>query len=443
MDLSLWITGGAILVLLILSAFFSGSETALTAASRARMHGMAAEGNRRAALVNDLRDHKDRLIGAILLGNNLVNILSSALATSLLLNLVGEAGVAVATLGMTLLILIFSEVLPKTYALHYADRAALAVAPALRLLVLLLSPVTMAITAIVRGVLRLLGTDVTNVTVGDHVDELRGVIELHRGPEEEVKHERAMLRSILDLGDVEVVEVMTHRRNVVAVDAGQPAEKIVDEVLASPFTRVPLWEGTPDNVIGILHVKALLREVRARDGQTGGIDIKAIAAKPWFIPDTTTLLDQLQEFRRRREHFALVVDEYGSLLGIVTLEDILEEIVGDISDELDVQVAGVRPQPNGTYLVDGWVTIRDLNREYEWGLPDEQASTIAGLVLYEARRIPEVGQSFSFYGFRFEILRRQRNQITQLRITPPDHLKPTLTLPAVRIPGDKAPPKQS
>jgi Mg2+/Co2+ transporter CorB len=237
--------------------------------------------------------------------------------------------------------------------------------------------------------------------------------------EEEVKHERAMLRSILDLADVEVMEIMTHRRNLVTIDAGQPPARIVQEVLESPFTRLPLWRDEPDNIIGVLHAKALLREVQANAGALDKLDIGAIAAAPWFIPDTTTLFDQLQEFRRRREHFALVVDEYGSLMGIVTLEDILEEIVGDISDEHDIAVAGVRPQPNGTYIVDGWVTIRDLNREFEWRLPDDEASTIAGLVLYEARRIPEVGQTFTFHGFRFEVLRRQRNQITALKVTPP------------------------
>ncbi|MFC7332690.1 HlyC/CorC family transporter [Rhodocista pekingensis] len=438
MDLTLWLTVAGIFVLLVLSAFFSGSETALTAASRARVHQLAQEGDRRARMVQDLREHKDRLIGAILLGNNLVNILASSLATSVLIVLVGEAGVAVATLAMTLLILIFSEVLPKTYALHYADRAALAVAPTLRIVVRLLAPVTLAVTTIVRLVLRAFGTDVQNVTVGDHADELRGYIELHRGPEEEVRHERAMLRSILELADVEVLEIMTHRRNLVMVDASQPAERIAEEVLECPFTRVPLWEENPDNIVGVLHVKALLRELRNRGGSAGGIDVKAIAATPWFIPDTTTLFDQLQAFRQRREHFALVVDEYGSLMGIVTLEDILEEIVGDITDELDVAVAGVRPQPNGTYIVDGWVTIRDLNREFEWGLPDEQASTIAGLVLYEARRIPEVGQAFSFHGFKFEILRRHRHQITALRITPPEHLRPHL--PPVAPPRTVPPP---
>lgn len=254
------------------------------------------------------------------------------------------------------------------------------------------------------------------------VEELRGAIEQHSGElgetPEDARQERAMLRSILELTDVVVSEVMTHRRNLMTVDASAPASHILDEVLAGPYTRLPLWKDNPDNIIGVIHAKALAREARAH-ARLDEMDVAALAARPWFIPDSTTLLDQLQAFRERREHFALVVDEYGALMGVVTLEDILEEIVGDIADELDVQVAGVRRQPGGALIVDGWVTIRDLNREFEWRLPDDQASTIAGLVLYEARMIPEVGQSFTFYGFRFDILRRKRHQITAIRVTPP------------------------
>jgi len=427
-DLTLWLSALAILVLLLLSAFFSGSETALTAASRPRMHQLENEGSSRARLVNRLREDKERLIGALLLGNNTVNILASALATSVLIRLFGDTGVAYATVGMTVLVVVFSEVMPKTYAINHADRTALAVARPVRAVVRVLAPITAAVAWLVARLMRLFGSDIRTVSVGSSAEELRGAIELHRGEEpaqeeEEARHERAMLRSILDLAEVSVAEIMTHRRTLVTVDAGQPPAQIVDGVLASPYTRLPLWKDEPDNIVGVLHAKALLREVRAQGGRLDTLDVVALAAQPWFIPDTTTLLDQLQAFRERREHFALVVDEYGTLMGVVTLEDILEEIVGDISDELDVQVAGVRPQPNGSYVIDGWVTIRDLNREFEWRLPDEQASTIAGLVLYEARMIPEVGQVFTFYGFRFEILRRQRHQITAVRVTPPADLQ--------------------
>jgi Mg2+/Co2+ transporter CorB len=414
----------SILVLLVTSAFFSGSETSLTAASPARMHTLEQQGEHKAMVVNDLLRRKESLIGAILFGNNLVNIMASALATSLLIGWFGEAGVAYATIGMTFLVLVFAEVLPKTYAIHNADHVALAVAPVLRPIVVLLRPVTIAVRAIVRGTLRAFGIrSEPTLTPSQSEEELRGAIDLHAGKDGEVRHERAMLRSILDLADVEVEEIMTHRKNVVAIDVDQPQDKIIEAVLESPYTRLPLWRDDPDNFVGVLHAKALLRAIRAQDGQAqdgevAELDLEEIANSPWFIPESTDLLSQLEAFRGRHEHFAIVVDEYGEVLGIVTLEDILEEIVGEIEDEHDVEVEGVKLLKDGSMVVDGDVTIRDLNRMYEWRLPDEEASTIAGLVLHEARRIPEVGQVFAFHGFRFQILKRQRNQITSIMIKP-------------------------
>jgi len=411
---------GAIIALLVLSAFFSASETALTAASRLRLHRLAADGDRRAATVNQLRERKERLIGAILLGNNLVNILASALATGLLIGWFGVSGIAYATIAMTVLILIFAEVLPKSYAIHNADRVALRVGPALRPLVIILAPITAAVQGIVQVTMRLFGIRYGTILDAEQGDqELRGAIDLYAGPEPEISDERKMLRSVLDLADVEIGEIMTHRKNVTAIDGDLPPEQILDEVLASPYTRIPLWRDDPDNVFGILHAKAMLREVRALGGSVDKLEIDSVATPPWFVPETTDLFQQLQAFRERQEHIALVVDEYGALLGIVTLEDILEEIVGEIADEHDVVLPGVRPQPDGTLIVNGEVTIRDLNREFEWSLPDEEAATIAGMVMHEARVIPAVGQKFAFFGFRFDILRRQRNQITQIRIRPP------------------------
>jgi Mg2+/Co2+ transporter CorB len=419
METEIFVSIGAILVLLLLSAFFSGSETSLTAASRPRMHTLEQQGDHRAQLVNRLFATKERLIGVILLGNNLVNIMASALATSLLISWFGEAGVVYATVVMTLLVLIFAEVLPKTYAIHNADRLALAVAPVVRPIVVVFGPVTRAVQAIVSGTLWLFGLHYgTGLSPDQSEEELRGAIDLHAGEGEEERHERRMLRSILDLADVAVEEIMTHRRNVVTVDAGLPPAQILKEVLDSPYTRLPLWREKKDNIVGVLHAKALLRAVQAASGEIGELDVTAIASKPWFIPETTDLLSQLEAFRSRHEHFAIVVDEYGELLGIVTLEDILEEIVGEIADEHDVEVEGVSPLKEGTCVVEGRVTIRDLNRMFEWRLPDDEAATVAGLVLHEARRIPEVGQVFAFHGFRFEILGRQRNQITSIKIMP-------------------------
>lgn len=419
------LTIGAIFFLLLLSAFFSAAETSLTVASRPTMHQLEHKGDWRARIVNRLNARQGRMIGTILIANNMVNIMASAIATSVLIAMFGEAGVAYATAAMTVLIVIFAEILPKSYALRNADRTALNVAPVVRPVVRVLTPFTWTSDHIVRGVMRLFGVKVgREEAVIPSSEELRGAIELHQADEEGANHEvvaqeRAMLRSVLDLSKVEVGEIMVHRRTVVRLNADDPPEALLEQVLNSPHTRLPLWRSEPDNIVGVVHVRDILKALRAAGGKATDLDIESLASKPWFVPETTTLLDQLHAFRARHEHFALVIDEYGTLLGVVTLEDILEEIVGDISDEFDITRAGIRPQTDGSILIDGQYTIRDLNRHMNWRLPDEHASTIAGLVLHEARRIPDVGQAFRFFGMRFEILRRQRHQITLIRITPP------------------------
>lgn len=423
-DIEIWLTIAAIVALIMLSAFFSGSETALTAVSRPRMHHLARKGDKRAAVVRNLSNRKESLLGALLLGNNLVNILAASLATSLAIQLYGEAGVFFSTIIMTALILVFAEVLPKTFAINHPDQSALTVAPAVRVVVALFSPAARLVQRLVRFFLTLMGDRPDpqlreEELVEEREEALRGAIELHLGEDDETQSERKMLKSILELADLEVGEVMTHRRNVVMVDGDRPSEEIVAEVLASPYTRIPIMRGTQENIVGIIHAKALLRAVHAAGGDASQLNLDEIAAPPWFVPESTTLLDQLQAFRRRREHFALVVDEYGAFMGVTTLEDILEEIVGDISDEHDLPLVGVRLEPDGNYVAPGVTAIRDLNRELDWDLPDDDATTIAGLIMHEARLLPEVGQTFEFYGYRFRILRRVRNQIALIRVTPP------------------------
>lgn len=417
--MELWFSVIAIFFLLLLSAFFSGGETAMTAASRARQHAWEKEGNKRAGIVNRLRERKERVIGAMLLGNNVVNILASALATGVLIDMFGQVGVAYATAIMTILVIIFSEVLPKTYALHHADKTAVAMVYPIKAAVWLFAPFSATINWIVRSILRLFGQDISQVSSGSHMEVLRGVIELHEGEEQEIHDQRAMLRSVLDLADVDIGEIMIHRNTVAMLDVSEPVDKLIDDVLRSPYTRLPVYNSDTDDILGVLHAKALLRELRANGGSHENMDLVSLASDPWYVPETTTLYDQLQAFRSRREHFALVVDEYGTFKGIVTLEDILEEIVGEIDDEHDVAVSGVRKQSGGGLMVDGTVTIRDLNREFEWHLPDEDYSTLAGLIIHEAKAVPEAGQSFTFYDFRFDIVKRQRNQLTLIRITPP------------------------
>jgi Mg2+/Co2+ transporter CorB len=428
MNAMLWVIAFAVPVLVVISAFFSGSETALTAASKARMLQLEKSGDHRAGIVGLLIQNRERLIGALLLGNNLVNILASALATSFFLTLFGQAGVAYATVVMTLIVLVFGEVLPKTLAIGDPDRISRLVAPALRPIVAVLSPVVTAVQYIVRGLINLAGGVAPDGgTFVSATEEIRGQVDLLHAEGSVVKAERDRLGGLLDLGELDVSDVMVHRTSMHSINAAEPPEKIVDEILASPYTRIPIWESEPENIIGIVHSKDLLRTLKAVGGKLGDIDVRSIAAKPWFVPDTTSLSDQLNSFLKRKAHIALVVDEYGAVQGLLTLEDILEEIVGDIADEHDVTVEGVRPQPDGSVNVDGSVPIRDLNRVMDWNLPDEEATTIAGLVIHEARIIPDSGQAFTFHGFRFQVVRKNRNRITALRITPLGHEKTPVT----------------
>jgi magnesium and cobalt exporter, CNNM family len=414
-----WLSIIVIVLCLWFSFFFSGSETALTAFSRARMLRMEKAGNRRAALVNRLVETRERLIGAILTGNNVVNIAASSLTTGLLLNWFGDVGVLYATMIMTVVVVVFTEVLPKTVAINAPDRVALLVARPISWVVRLFGPMLVGIEALVRWILRMFGfrVGVDQAFLSAH-EELRGAVDLlhHEGSVE--KLDRDMLSGLLDLPDLTVSDVMIHRTEMITVCADDPPEEVVKAVLAAAVTRIPLWKGTPENIVGILHVKDLLRALQGAEGNPSKVDVTTIARPPWFVPDIRPLSEQLKAFRRRKTPFALVVDEYGEVMGLVTLEDILEEIVGDITDEHDVVVPGVRPQPDGSVSVDGGVPIRDLNRAMEWNLPDDEATTIAGLVIHEARSIPEPGQTFTFHGFRFRVLRRERNRITTLRITP-------------------------
>ena len=412
------ITIGAIGLLIALSGFFSGSETALTAASRPRMHHLASGGNRRARAVERLTENRERLIGAILLGNNAVNILASALATSVLISFVGDAGVAFATIGMTFVILVFAEVLPKTYAIRHPDRMALRVAPVLGPIVWLLSPIVGAVRLVVSATLSAAGASPGPRTASAAEEELRGTITLQAQEGAMVKHEHDMLHSVLDLEDVEVGSVMTHRKTMEMIDGDAAPADILDQVVRSPHSRLPVWTGEPDNIVGVLHARDLLRAVHANLDDLDRLDVLSIVTEPWFVPETTPLDEQLHSFRKRRAHFALIVDEYGSLMGLVTLEDIIEEIVGEIVDEHDVVRGEVVEKADGSFLIPGTVAIRDLNRAYDWDLPDEEAATIAGLVLNEAQEIPEIGESFSLYGFTFEVRARKRNQITRLRVIP-------------------------
>ncbi len=408
----------AVFALLFISAFFSGSETALTAASRARIHAAERDGNKAAGIVAKLLARRERLIGALLLGNNMVNIGASVLMAGVMTQLFGDSGWAsiYATIVMTVLILIFAEVLPKTYAITRPDKASLMVSRPVNMIVAIFAPIVFVVQVIVNWVLRRFGID-SDASPWTAADEIRGAVDLHHQEGGVAKSSRDRIIGVLELDELTIEEVMVHRKNIVMLDGGLPPEQILKDVLESGHSRLPVWIDDPDNVVGVLHAKDMLKAMSKTDGDVTGMNILKICRDAWFVPETTSVVKQLRAFQQKREHFAIVVDEYGALMGVITLEDILEEIVGDIQDEYDDELEGVERHSDGSITIAGDIPIRDLNRAMDWKLPDDEAVTIAGLVIHESQTIPEERQTFSYYGYRFEVLDRQRNQIKKLKIT--------------------------
>ena len=422
LNTSIWPTVVMIFVLIFISAFFSGSETALTVASRGKLRSQADRGDRPAMRALRLTQNPERLIGSVLLGNNLVNILAAALATSLFARLYGDSGVALATLVMTMLILVFAEILPKTYAITKPESAARAVSAPINLFVALFFPIIGIIQFLIN---KLLGVRSLPESIFAVHDEIAGTIALGHSTGVVKREHRDRLMGALDLGSRSVEEIMVHRSEMELVNAEASTAEIIRKCTESQFTRLPVYRGETDNIVGVVHVKDLLRKVsellQAKAGgnafdKTESILLE-VARKPYFVPETTPLDNQMREFRRLHSHFALVVDEYGALQGLITLEDILEEIVGDISDEHDEDPnVPMKVGDDGTLLVEGSTPVRDINREMDWNLPDDLATTIAGLVIHEAQSIPTIGQVFIFHGFRIEIVGREANRITRIRV---------------------------
>jgi Mg2+/Co2+ transporter CorB len=283
-------------------------------------------------------------------------------------------------------------------------------------------PISRAVNSVIRCIIRCTGASISPSTLAlaSH-DDLHTALDLiHQSEAFDKAADRDRLSALFDLEELEVSDVMKHRMVMRGINADDPPEVSVRAVLDSPFTRMPLWRNSTENIVGVIHAKDLLRALTEPDVEPASIDIVEIAQKPWFVPDSTSLKDQLNAFLRRKVHFAIVVDEYGEVQGLVTLEDILEEIVGDISDEHDLEIQGVRQEADGSIIVDGSVPIRDLNRALDWNLPDEEATTIAGLVIHESKLIPQERQAFTFYGKRFIVMKREKNRITRLRIRPAD-----------------------
>jgi Mg2+/Co2+ transporter CorB len=413
----IWLSLAIIVICLVLSVLFSGSETAMTASSEAKLHAMDANGNSRVSMVQRLIEKKDKLIGVILIGSNLVNTLASALTTSILITFFGDAGILYATFIITVTLVIFTEILPKSWAISAPERFAVAVAPFVRAMVFLFGPLSSAANAIVRGIFLLFGKKLEDQMLDTSAhEELRGAVAVLNREGSLVKDDRDRLGGLLDLEELEIADVMIHRTKMRSINVDETPQEIVAQVLASPYTRTPVWRDENENIIGILHAKDVLRSLSAVNHDAAKLDITKIMSPPWFVPDTTPIKEQLNAFLRRKTHMAIVVDEYGEMEGLVTLEDIIEEIVGDIADEHDTDVTGVKPQPDGSVIVEGNVHIRDLNRVLDWNLPDDDFNTVAGLVIHEAKTIPDEKQTFTFHGKRFVVMKKDKNRIARLRI---------------------------
>lgn len=395
------------------SAFFSLAETSVTCASNANIHKLKSEGNKRAKIISKLRKQKEKFISVVLLGNTAATVTASVYASNLAIILLGDEGSIFITFTMTIVLFFMSEVLPKTIALEKADSLALVIAPVVDFLFRIFYPITHMVDIVMQVIKKPFVRGLKNKLSAE--DALRGVIAYHHDEGEMLKNDRDMLDSVLDLANTEVSDIMVHRKNMVMFDLDNPAEENIKNVLTSSYTRIPFWQENSDNIVGILHIRDLLVAIVEGKGVTKDINIKILLSKPWFIPDTTLLSEQLEEFRKRRKHFAIVIDEYGSIKGMVTLEDILEEIVGKIEDEHDVKDSEIITNSDGSYTIGGQVNIRSVNRELDWDLPVDLASTVGGLIIHETQTIPNEGEVFNFYSVEFKILKKNENQIALIK----------------------------
>ena len=399
--------------LVMLSAFLSGSETALTATSKPRIIAKVKKGSKRANFVLKILNNKDNVISSILLSNNLVNILASSLATAFLYDIFGVSGIFYATLIMTIILVIFAEVLPKTYSINKPNRTALRISPIIYYLNKILFPFVFFINLIVKSVVKKQEND-NKLSDLQSEEELQGIIDLYKTSNPDSEHEKDMLQSILELNDTTVEEVFTHRTNIYSIDSSLDIVDIINKINESRYTRIPFWKDNPENIVGLLNVRSLDIDLSNRDKSKKVIFDKI--SKPWFIPETSNLLEQLVEFKKRKEHLAFVVDEYGELLGIITLEDIIEEIVGEIVDEIDIPDDDFKKNNRGLIIINGEKNLRDLYKHFDLEPPESESSTIAGHIMDIAKKIPLFGETVKDNVFSYKVLSHSRKQISKIEI---------------------------
>ena len=410
-----------IICLIVISAILSGSETSITSIRKSKIHKLANKGDKNALRVLKLIEKKNDLVSSILVGNNFVNILASALATAILIKFYGDDGVIYSTIVMSVLIVIFAEILPKNIALLKPDRYALTLSFILTLFLKIFSPFVYIIKKFNLLIFKIFNIEKQKVTDASVREDIRNIINMHEDEGILLKDERDMLNGILDLKEMTVEKIMTHRKNIYSINIDQP-EEYFKKISQSSFSRIPVWKESPNNILGVVHAKKLLANIN----ESGKIDLKNIndsTLDPWFIPETTKVKDQLNAFIDRHEKIAFVVDEYGELMGLISLEDIIEEIVGNIFDESDLSTIGIRKIGKNIFRVRGDVNIRDMNRTLDLNLNEKNSSTVAGFLIYETETFPDVGQTFKFNNILFEILNKKNNQITQLKVILPEKNK--------------------
>ena len=416
-DIHLSLLFGILFLMIVLSAFFSSAETSMMTINRYRLLHMAKDKHRGAILVSRLLSRPDRLLGLILFGNNLVNISAASVATVITLKLVGEEGILPASLVLTGVILVFGEVAPKTVAALHPERIAFPFAYILQPLSYLLYPFVWVINKLANGLLRLFGIN-TGAPSGDGsltIDELRTVVR-EAGNMIPMRHRR-MLISILDLENVTVEDIMVHRSEIVGIDIDDPPAEIIGLLRDSQHTRLPVYQENIDNIIGMLHVRHILRVLSDKDIFTTE-DLKRVTVEPYFVPLNTQLHIQLRNFQKQKIRVGLVVDEYGSVQGLVTMEDILEEIVGEFTTDLQTYDQDIHPQEDGSFIIDGAATLRDINKQLKWELPTDGAKTLNGLILEYMERIPDPGTSLRIGNFAMEVTQAADNAVKTVRITP-------------------------
>jgi Mg2+/Co2+ transporter CorB len=406
-----------IILMLGVSGVLAATETAITASSPGKIQKLKTEGDKRAVTVLKVLKSKEKVIGTLLIGNSLINTISTTIAAGLFIEIFGDdLGTIISSAVMSFLIIVFAEVVPKAIAVVKAEKIALLTSPTIILFLRILSPVNHMLGVIVKIVCFVCRINLKHEISG--TEEVRGVIEHYHQEGNVYKSDRDMLGGVLDIRDMMVSEIMVHRSNIVAINADLSNEELVrSALLSNPHTRIPLWKDNKDNIIGILHIRDLLRTLYENNNDAKKVNIKEVISEPWFIPDNALVTHQLHAFRERKNHFACVVDEYGDLQGIITLEDILEEIVGPIEDEHDFATKNIVKKSDTQFIIDGTTTIRDLNRELEWSLPDDHANTIAGLIIHEIERIPNPGETIKIFDLEIFIQKKLGNRITTIQIT--------------------------